>query len=189
MDFEKRGKFITLEGLSGVGKSTVATILAPQLTAVCLDTIPSHFTSVRHAICEHDSIDARFAFFLTAIVAAAQQINIALEQGTTVVCESYVHRTIAFHRGMGTILKIDVPPDLPKPDYIFYLSCEEPERQRRLAHRDKIATKWDRLAEASISQIVQEYARFQMITVDVTLLSPEYVVNAIAERVDANEHL
>ena len=173
------GRFISLEGLSGVGKSVVSKVLATRLHAKLMRTVPRQFAGLRNVLDASRDIEARFCFFLSAVFYASGEINRVLQSGRTVVVESYLYRTIAFHRGMGSRLEISLPEEVIMPTDVFLLTCEEEERQRRRTAAQKRNSYWDELAEANSSQIRQEYEGFDTTIVDSTRRSPEEVAEFI----------
>lgn len=176
-------RFISLEGLSGVGKSTVLQLLAEELKAEIVATVPKEFTNLRRFMdCSDRSlINARFCFFLSAVLYSEEKIRMVLAGGRSVVAESHLYRTIAFHRGMGSELSIGLPTDILMPNPVFHLVCEDEERRRRRKERVKAETFWDRLAEQHTVAVLREYYQFSMTYVDTTRRSPEAVVAFIQE--------
>ena len=176
-----KSKFISFEGLSGVGKSTISKLLAEKIGAGLVGTIPQKFGDLRKVFdhSEATSINARFLFYLAAVLEGGKSIEEVLSAGKNVVVESYLYRTIAFHRGMGSNLDIFLPSDVLLPDVVFHLVCEEVERQRRRKVRKKHETHWDRLAEQNAERILREYGRFEMNILDTTRLQPEEVVEKL----------
>lgn len=176
-----KAQFVSLEGLSGVGKSTISRMLAETMCAELVGTIPYTFSDLRKVLDRSNmtSIHARFLFYLAAVLEGEKSIRTILQSGKNVVVESYLYRTIAFHRGMGSDIDISIPESILLPDVIFHLVCEEGERQQRRRMRQKQETYWDRLAEQNTKNILREYHRFQMKVIDTTYLEPEVVVNEI----------
>ena len=182
------GKFIVLEGLSAVGKTTIASLLAERLKADLVGTVPQILEELRHMVCYQDSLDARYTFFFAAMVCSSQTINEKLKSGKDVVCESFIYRTIAFHRGMGSSLNYTVPTDFPIPDFAIHLRCAQEDRCRRLSSREKIFTAWDQLAEDSAKTILHEYSAFSMIDVDTTNMAVRDLVELLAHIVETDEN-
>lgn len=179
-------KFISLEGLSGVGKSTVSKLLAETIDAELIGTIPEVFSNLRRVLdgSETTSIHARFLFYLAAVLEGEKSIRNTLQFGRSIVVESYLYRTIAFHRGMGSDLNILIPKSIRLPDFVFHLTCKEAERQRRKRIREKRETYWDYLAEQNTENILREYQRFEMNILDTTNLRPEQVMAEIINRLN-----
>lgn len=176
--------FVSLEGLSGVGKSTVAPLLARALRAEIVPAVPTSFEAIRRQLNESTSIDARFCFFLCAVICSGSTVACYLNSGRPVVVESYLYRTVAFHRGMGAKLMVDCSRLDVLPTHVFHLTCSEAERLRRRAERGEPEhrSKWDTLAECSASAILKEYACFPMQVIDTSQLTPAEVVLEIERR-------
>ncbi|WP_328916910.1 MULTISPECIES: AAA family ATPase [unclassified Streptomyces] len=170
--------FESLEGLRGTGKSTVAPLLAVARGAVLVPTVPTIYQPVRREVDVRDNVEARMAFYLSALFTATDDIRRHLSAGTPVVVDSYFARCLANHRAFGSRLRVTLPPDLPQP-VTYHLVCGREERQRRLAARRKPVSRWDELAEDTSGHITNEYALFPMYRVDTTERSPEQVVTTI----------
>lgn len=181
-----KARFISLEGLSGVGKSTVSILLAERIGADFVGTIPQAFNELRKMIdgSEITNINARFLFYFAAVLEGEKSIKTILESNRTVVVESYFYRTLAFHRGMGSDLEVSIPPTALMPDRIFQLTCEESMRRQRRQSRNKYETYWDRKAEQNTENILREYQKLYMETIDTTYLSLNQVVENIVDRLD-----
>ncbi|MCG6497197.1 AAA family ATPase [Kitasatospora sp. A2-31] len=193
--------FESLEGLRGTGKSTIAPMLAAAREAVLVPTVPLLYLPLRREIDMRGNVEARMCFYLSGLFTAVDEIQRYLSAGIPVVVESYFARCLANHRAFGARLGIALPPDLPEP-VTYHLVCAEDERRRRLAERDKPASRWDVLGEEVSDRITDAYSRFPMHRVDTTGLGPEQVVQAIlatdtqgahrradAESVGAHRHL
>lgn len=175
-------QFISFEGLSGVGKSTISRLYAEKIGAKLIGTIPESFSSLRKILdTPTTNIHARFLFYLAAVLEGEKSLKVAL-CSKNVVVESYLYRTIAFHRGMGSNLDISIPEDILLPNVVFYLTCEEKERQRRRVARGKRETYWDCLAERNADNILHEYQHFKMDSIDTTHLKPEEIVDKLINR-------
>ncbi|MCG3039726.1 hypothetical protein L7D48_03935 [Streptomyces sp. S1A] len=174
----ERPLFESLEGLRGTGKSTIAPMLAAARGAVLVPTVPPAYQRLRRDVDTRGNVEARMCFYLSALFTAADEIRRHLALGIPVVVESYFARCLATHHAFGTRLGITLPPDLPQP-VTYHLVCDEDERRRRLAGRDKPVTHWDALAEATVDRLTAAYARFPMHRVDTTGLDPDEVLRAI----------
>ena len=170
--------FIAIEGLSCTGKTTAAQRLSTALDAVLLPTVPDEYAPLRRRLHRPEELDARFLLFMSAVSLASLAIRRRLQAGRTVVVESYVARTVAFHRGMGASVQIAVPGVL-MPDVTFELACEATERHRRWKQRGGYRHSWDLQAERCEAAILDEYRQFAMHRVDTRRLSPTEVIAAI----------
>lgn len=176
--------FITVEGLACTGKTTVANLLADRPRAVNLPAVPPEYAHLRSRFRAREHLDARHLFFLSAIAFAGGQIRGHLAAGRLVVVESYLARTVAFHRGMGSTVEVSLH-DLPRPDVAFRLTCDPRVRAQRQWQRGGPRHYWDLLAEDHIAGIQREYRRFPAHVIDTTDAEPTDVVqHIIKHRID-----
>jgi thymidylate kinase len=171
--------FVAIEGLSCTDKSTAAQGLSTALGAALLPTVPDEYGPLRQRLHRPEELDARFLLFMSAISLASLDVGRHLHAGLPVVVESYIARTVAFHRGMGASARI-VLPELLRPDVTFELTCEAAERRRRWRQRGGHRHSWDLQAERCEAAILREYRHFAMHRIDTTHLSPPEVVAAIS---------
>ncbi|MGW1156915.1 AAA family ATPase [Streptomyces sp. NPDC002513] len=173
-------RFESLEGLRGTGKSTLAPMLAAARHAVLVPTVPSLYQPVRHALDEGTNVEARMCLYLSALFTAAEEIRHHLDAGLSVVVESYFARCLANHRALGARLGVALPSWLPTP-VTYHLVCADDERQRRLAGRNKPASRWDALIETATDRVTYAYASFPMHRIDTTGRSPDEVLRVITD--------
>jgi dTMP kinase len=149
-----RGRFITLEGGEGVGKSTQIRALAAALAERGIDVVatrePGGSTgaeAIRALLMEGDDDrwDARSEALLFAAARAdhvARTIRPALERGAWVLCDRFVDSTRAYQGAGGGITDADIMMlhgfgSLGLlPDRTFLLTVSAAEARRRLAARD-----------------------------------------------------
>lgn len=174
----ERGRFESLEGLRGTGKSTIAPLLAAARGAVFVATVPRAYQALRREVDSMPNIEARMCFYLSALLTAAEEIECHLAAGRPVVVESYFARCLATHEALGAQLIVSLPKDLPVP-VTYQLVCDAAERRRRLDARGTLRSRWDALSEDAADRIAAAYGRFPTLRVDTTHLTPEQVVQAI----------
>lgn len=149
-----RGRFITLEGGEGVGKSTQIRALAAALAERGIDVVATRepggsagAEAIRALLMEGDDDrwDARSEALLFAAARAdhvARTIRPALERGAWVLCDRFVDSTRAYQGAGGGITDADIMMlhgfgSLGLlPDRTFLLTVSAAEARRRLAARD-----------------------------------------------------
>lgn len=149
-----RGRFITLEGGEGVGKSTQLRALAAALEARGIDVVATRepggsagAEAIRTLLMEgnDDRWDARSEALLFAAARAdhvARTIRPALERGAWVLCDRFVDSSRAYQGGGGGITDADllalhgIGSQGLLPDRTFLLTLDTAEAARRLAVRD-----------------------------------------------------
>ncbi|MER7674166.1 hypothetical protein ABTY61_37695 [Kitasatospora sp. NPDC096128] len=179
-----RGSFITLDGLSASGKSTVAPLVAAFVNGVHLthDASPT-FPRMRAEMDATGNLPARFHWWLMANHMTSETARALTESGRSVVVESYFPRTIATHRAMGH----DWPPEYPSgalvPNVPILLEVDERIRQERLRRRAERGTLsyWHQREEPNVVESSRVYRAFNLLRVDSSDRTPEQVARAIAD--------
>jgi dTMP kinase len=133
-----RGRFIVIEGLDGVGKSTLVQGVTEALGAVAMDTPGADLSDVRHHVdrfVEGDP-EASQLFYAMAVKVMGQRAQRATLRGQTVVMDRYWLTTAAYAEVYGSSLALaEVARRVPCPDLTLYLTLEDAERRRRLQVR------------------------------------------------------
>lgn len=187
------GRFITLEGGEGVGKSTQIRALAAALAAYGIEVVATRepggsagAEAIRTLLMEgaDDRWDARSEALLFAAARAdhvARTIRPALERGAWVICDRFVDSTRAYQGGGGGITDADIMAlhgfgsQGLLPDRTFLLTVSANEAARRLSARDadgadrmgsKPADYQARLAARFVDMAASEPGRWRVIDAD-----------------------
>ena len=187
------GRFITLEGGEGVGKSTQIRALAAALAAYGIEVVATRepggsagAEAIRTLLMEgaDDRWDARSEALLFAAARAdhvARTIRPALERGAWVICDRFVDSTRAYQGGGGGITDADIMAlhgfgsQGLLPDRTFLLTVSANEAARRLSARDtegadrmgsKPADYQARLAARFVEMAEAEPERWRVIDAD-----------------------
>jgi dTMP kinase len=139
-----RGKFVTLEGVDGSGKTTLGKALAARLNAVHTRE-PTDGVAGRaiRGLTSEEGFDERAVLHLF-LADRLQHVNNlilpALESGQTVICDRYMHSTLAYqaHLGMGGQLRNLHRPWAPEPDRVLLLDIDPEVAAKRLEARGKL---------------------------------------------------
>jgi dTMP kinase len=187
-----RNRFVVIEGVDGVGKTTVAKKIAERLGGVYVKTpldiiedfvaskSPSSNVSLRYHIDSyaHSSPRTRFLFYLYCVSEAAHHINKLLKT-SDVICDRFLASSIAYHRVLD--------PELPNmdfswvvevvPDYQVLLEVSnETEHARRLSGRNG---RTDNILESDLHfrrQVNEEFCKLGLEKIDTTYLPISVVV-------------
>ncbi|GAB7186176.1 hypothetical protein ATKI12_6007 [Kitasatospora sp. Ki12] len=179
-----RGFFITLDGLSASGKSTVAPLVATLVSGVHLtDGALPTFDRMRAEVDATGILPARFHWWLMANHIKSETARALIRAGRTVVVESYFPRTIATHRAMGHDCVPGYPDTALVPDVPILLEVDEVVRQERLHRRavEGTLTDWHQREEPNVAESSRVYRAFGLRPVDGTGRSPEEVARGIAD--------
>jgi thymidylate kinase len=132
--------FISIEGLSGSGKTTIAKSVARLIGAKYYRTPSLIFASIRRLVDAKASPLARHLYYYAAIAQASDDIALILKT-KPVVCDKYFSTVVAYSRAFG--VKVNVPPiyNIRLPDYTFLLIVPERLRHQRIARRGKVTSK------------------------------------------------
>jgi len=167
-----RGRFITLEGNEGAGKSTQAALLADALaesgTPVLLTREPggapgaerlrSLLLEGSHAWSAHAETLLHFA---ARAEHAAQTIRPALTAGMWVVCDRFFDSTMAYQghaqgAGAEAVRTLRRLLDL-EPDLTIMLELDLPKATARLAERGRPADRYERMGEGFLARVTQAF--------------------------------
>lgn len=131
--------FLVLEGVSGIGKSTLAELLAARLDATSLHTLPAPHSAWSSQVNGHLNALPQFAFYLSGALHAADSVRRCRSTGP-VVADRYVSSVIACHSAvhgvpLAVVARLLEPfhPYLEPPDHTFYLRCSEQTLRDRMA--------------------------------------------------------
>lgn len=123
---------IVLEGLEGVGKTSLGSVAAPLLPAAYVKTPPPEFDDVRSFVAKLGDPAVNFHFYLSGLLA----IQSRLRGHDHVLVDRYLPSTIAYHDSGRSF----VPPAfdvglLAVPDLIVNVTCPPAKRALRVAGR------------------------------------------------------
>jgi len=141
---KSKNKLIVLEGIDGVGKTTIALKLKKALKRKGLRVIFYEDYEQKHPgfsvlkpLVKTIPITGSHLFYLASAIYKSQVIKKLLKKHW-VICDRYFYSSIAHHKAKGSNLKIGQLKDLLKPDYAFLLTLDEKTRQRRVKQKSNI---------------------------------------------------
>ena len=132
--------FVVVEGLDGVGKTTLAKFLQDKLGYIYMYSIPQKFIDLRHELLASVNAQAKFLFYLSGILAMQDELREHLRQGNRVVMDRYVYTTLAYHQALRIDTKFIPMTEFPIvwPNRCFLLLVSEESRLQRLGKQKKI---------------------------------------------------
>ncbi|WP_425834171.1 thymidylate kinase [Streptomyces fractus] len=130
--------FLVLEGISGIGKSTLTRLLTHRMSAEQLHTLPQPHNSWSKVVNDRLAPLPQLAFYLSGLLHAADRVRTA-RQSSPVIADRYQSSVLACHGAVHHIAIEQVrrlaDPFLPyvmQPTITFYLRCSEETLRARL---------------------------------------------------------
>jgi len=99
--------FVVFEGLSGSGKTTIARSLVATIGGIYLSSTPEFVAYVRKVFGDDRNLQERYLYYLLGNIhcsEVARQMRIV----RPVICDRYLHSTIAIHTLLGVSAGLDV---------------------------------------------------------------------------------
>lgn len=182
-----QNRFIVLEGLDGVGKSTLARNLAAQLKGVLMSTPGEAFKTVRNQAMEAFAGDelAKALFYSATVSSEGRKARSITNQGKPVVMDRYWASTVSYAIARGVSANLDcLGDDLVRPDITVLITLGERTRLERLQHRGMTAEDRETFATPFMQTVLRELEVRSDITVDITGLTPDDAVKTVASRIN-----
>lgn len=179
---------LTLDGLSGTGKTTVSTILGSAIGAETIQVPPMELRTVSPWFAReaknHPQVSA--AFFVAGLGMALVQADRIRASGRSCVLDRYQWSTLGHLIAHGVDMA-QVLPWLPSVavDIRVLLTCSERIREERLATRQRPGVLAERLSDAAFRNLVlatQRTFSFDLV-LNTNDLNPLEVTNEIIRRI------
>lgn len=163
--------FVAIEGLDGVGKSTILNRLAARFSGHAMSTPGPALRSSRPAILEafaHDEL-AKALFYAASVSSEGRHARNLVERGEWVFMDRYWASTLAYAKARGVSANLEaLAKSLPQPDITILLLLDEPERQRRLRSRGATAEDMETLDSGFRERVLDELKAHADMSLDVT---------------------
>lgn len=143
---------VVIEGLDGVGKSTVVRLLAARLDARLDGTPGAGLAAVRAVVDDDWPPEARQLFYAASVCAASARMAAARLAGQPVIYDRYWASTVAYDaaiRRSGVSLPW-VEDHLTRPDLTVFLHAPLAVRRARLAERAHLSGEDHRTLEPAV---------------------------------------
>jgi thymidylate kinase len=125
---------ITLDGLDGVGKSTVANLLKVKLDAEIIRGVRDLYVDKLAFASQH--IDVRCLYYLASFLDSALDSK---KQHKIIIYDKSFYTTIVYHKLLGSKINLEkTMTKLVNPDYKIFLTCNRSIWEERLRKRDKL---------------------------------------------------
>lgn len=177
---------VAIEGLDGVGKSTIMNRLAERFSGHAMSTPGPALRSGRPAILEafaHDEL-AKALFYAASVSSEGRHARSLVERGEWVFMDRYWASTLAYAKARGVSADLGaLSKSLPQPDITILLVLDEPERQRRLSARGATAEDMETLDPGFRECVLEELRSHADISVDVTSFTAEALSVELEQRI------
>ena len=183
------GRFIVLEGLDGVGKSTLARDLATHLDAQFMSTPGDAFSGVRsHVLDAFDNDQLAKALFYTATVSSAGiKARAIVDQGRSVVMDRYWASTVTYAKARGVTANLDALANgLAMPDICVLITLDEATRLHRLQERGMTAEDRETISAPFCQAVMKGLAARSNITVDISGADRSQAVTRVAAAIQVH---
>lgn len=183
-------RFIVIESLDGVGKTTLVRNLAAALGATAMSIPGPAVKPLREQIqaALGDTRIAHALFYLAVVAAEGGKARAAVDAGRSVVMDRFLASTLAYARarGIDTAPFDALIPALPRPDVSVLLTLDEDERVRRLGARGEMSTADIQSLDPAFRGVVMAELRARCdLEVDVTGADEEKAVRRVIEALGA----
>jgi len=185
-----KNAFITIEGLSGTGKTTVAKLLARRLDARYYKTPPVMFLPIRATVDRSAAPLARHLYYYAGIAQASEEIRVILRR-RPVVCDKYVATMLAYSRAGGIIAETPAANLILQPDLAVLLDVPDEVRLCRISLRGRISRTHRAFLEMEKGlNVVALYRQPGVVTVDNRMPDATLTVDTILRHLeDKQQHL
>lgn len=178
--------FVAIEGLDGVGKSTMLNKLAERFSGHAMSTPGPALRSCRPAILEafsHDEL-AKALFYAASVSSEGRHARNLVERGEWVFMDRYWASTLAYAKARGVSAELEVlGQSLIKPDITILLILNEPDRQQRLFARGATPEDMETLNPGFRERVLEELRSHADISVDVTSFTAEALSLVLEQRI------
>lgn len=180
------GGFVAVEGLDGVGKSTVVKELALFFSGHAMYTpgpeLQSSRQAVLHAFAEDEM--AKALFYAASVSSQGRKAANLAAQGEWVFMDRYWASTLAYAKARGVTADLDaLSESLVQPDMTLLLTLDESERQHRLHARGTSAEDLETLNSSFRQCVLEELHSRANFVVNITGHEPQTSCTIIEESI------
>jgi len=172
--------FISIDGVDGVGKITVAKLLASDESFQYHKSPAGPFAQLKKEVDARATPLERYCFYRLATQYDSLQISQLLET-SSVVCDRYIASTAAYHIAMDARIRvIHNDTGLLKPHFAFLLGARSEVRDKRILERAKILSDVKLESDSTLLDRVAEiFMSFGLIRIDTSDITAEEVATKI----------
>lgn len=173
----KLPSLVVIEGVDGVGKTTLAEKFEKELGYRYLYPVPTPFKSIRKRIEKLGDIEVRFWYYLASNVTLQQVLRRMIASGKRVVLDRYVYSTMASHQAMGATVECVELSKVPHiiPDYAVLLTCSPQVRNARILSRGLEKEEYLQHESPILDETERLLREYPLHVIDTTNLTEEQV--------------
>jgi dTMP kinase len=182
--------FIVLEGLDGVGKSTLARRLATDHGYQLMTTPGAELLPIRAEIVNGlgNSQTAKALFYAATVQAEGEKARVFIQHGQAVIMDRYSASTIAYAHERGVTLDLtSLLIQAYQPHLSILLTLDEDERQQRLHSRGTTAEDIETLNPGFRTGVLTRLQSLCDVELDLTKANEEEAVSLLKQCI--NNHL
>ena len=180
------GGFIAIEGLDGVGKSTLVNKLAELFSGHAMSTPGAALRDIRPTVLEAFAQDelAKALFYAASVSSVGRQALRLAQSGKWVFMDRYWGSTLAYAKARGvTADLVALSRHLIAPDITVLLTLDEPERQRRLHARGATVEDMETLDPLFRKRVLEELQAHANLVIDISGLGDVEVSATLAQAI------
>ncbi len=171
--------FVAIEGLDGVGKSTILNKLSERFSGHAMSTPGPELRGCRPAILDafaHDEL-AKALFYAASVSSEGRRARSLVERGEWVFMDRYWASTLAYAKARGVTADLELLGlSLIEPDITILLLLDEPDRQQRLFIRGATAEDIETLDPGFRRCVLEEL----MVHADISVNATHFTAEALA---------
>ncbi|EWH01908.1 dTMP kinase [Halomonas sp. BC04] len=180
------GGFIAIEGLDGVGKSTLVRLLAERFSGHAMCTPGPALRDCRQTVLEAFTDDelAKALFYAASVSSQGKQARSLSERGSWVFMDRYWASTLAYAKARGMTEDLgQLTQILTQPDLTVLLLLDEPERRQRLHFRGATGEDMETLGFGFRQCVLDELQVRANLVVDISNHKPEAACSILAQAI------
>lgn len=176
-------KFIVLEGLDGVGKTTLARGLAEELDGEYMSTPGEPFSECRGFIIDAMGDDqlGRALFYASTVSVQGKRALEHVASGRRVIMDRYWYSTVAYAKARGVEVGLEaLTPGFVMPDLVVLVTLDETVRRSRLIQRKMTPEDQETLRPDFARRVISELTPSCQLQVDITGLHEKGAIGHLA---------
>lgn len=176
--------FIAVEGLDGIGKSTIINGMAKVFSGHAMNTPGDALRDIRKLIIDDFADDelAKVLFYTATVSSQGKKARNIADSGEWVFMDRYWASTVAYAKTRGVDTDFNMlSSGLVQPDITILLTLDETERQRRLLSRGTTAEDLETLDSGFRQCVLDEYQTHATMVVDISGLDTEPAIQTLEQ--------